>query len=142
MFVMAVAVCMHFLFLCFNTIVVSKHVMNFSPKQAISVVIMASQKSSPVALAVITSLATTNPQQKGLFALPCIIGQLSQIFIGSFIAGRLAKWVGDDNDGEAVGDIVNDPVLEMVSVVEDDHISEACKVEVTELTSLSEDNKC
>jgi len=37
---------------------------------------------------------------------------------------------------------VNDPVLEMVSVVEDDHISEACKVEVTELTSLSEDNKC
>lgn len=92
-YVLAVACSMHILYLCCNALVVSKYALNFSPKQAVSVIIMASQKSSPVALAVITSLATETKQQKGLFALPCIIGQLSQIFIGSFIVGRLARWV-------------------------------------------------
>lgn len=93
LFVLLVAVVMHVLFLVVNALMVSRYVLNFEPKQAVSVIIMASQKSSPVALAVITSLATDTPEQKGLFALPCIIGQLSQIFIGSFIASRLAKWV-------------------------------------------------
>lgn len=93
LFVLFVAVLMHVLFLIGNAVMVSRYILNFEAKQAVSVIIMASQKSSPVALAVITSLATDTPEQKGLFALPCIIGQLSQIFIGSFIASKLAKWV-------------------------------------------------
>lgn len=92
-YVLGVVCAMHIFYLCANALMVSKYVLNLNRKQAVSVIIMASQKSSPVALAVITSLATDNTQQKGLFALPCIIGQLSQIFIGSFIVGRLALWI-------------------------------------------------
>jgi sodium/bile acid cotransporter 7 len=79
LFVMAVAVLMHILYLAVNAVVVSSYCLNLPLKQAISVIIMASQKSSPVALAVITSIHTDNAQQKGLFAIPCIIGQLSQV---------------------------------------------------------------
>ncbi len=89
--VIAIAIIQHSFYLCYNGFMASKYVFNFPMKQAISVIIMASQKSSPVALAVITSLAV-DAQVKGLYVLPCIIGQLTQIFMGSFIAPRLAKW--------------------------------------------------
>lgn len=120
LYVLAIAILMHVFYLVLNAFLVSEYVLNFPRKQAVSVIIMASQKSSPVALAVITSLATETPQQKGLFALPCIIGQLSQIFIGSFIAGKLANWAeaplaeelpahepsaDEDVQGEEAGDV-------------------------------------
>lgn len=88
---LAVAILMHLLYLAFNGLIASKYILNFAGKQAISVIIMTSQKSSPVALAVITGIASATPEQRGLFALPCIIGQLTQIFIGSFLAGRLSR---------------------------------------------------
>lgn len=53
--------------------------------QAISITIMASQKSNPVALAVIRGLGVDD-EKSGLYAIPCIIGQLCQIFIGSAVA--------------------------------------------------------
>jgi len=53
---------------------------------------MVSQKSSPVAITVI-SYITDNMAQKGLFVTPCIIGQLSQIFIGSLLARYFAHLV-------------------------------------------------
>jgi hypothetical protein len=72
--------------------VIAIKVFRLTIREAISVVIMTSQKSSPVALAVI-SYITDDPDQKGLFAVPCIIGQLTQIFIGSFVAKQFAKLV-------------------------------------------------
>ena len=92
-YVLAVAIAMHLLYLAGNAVMVSKRLLNLPPEQAISVIIMASQKSSPVALAVITGLGTATPDQKGLFVLPCIIGQLTQIFIGSILARQLRKWI-------------------------------------------------
>lgn len=124
MFVFAVAVLMHVFYLCFN-VLVSKYVLHISPKQAVSVIIMASQKSSPVALAVITSLTTATTQQKGLFALPCIIGQLSQIFIGSFIASSLAKWI-DDQEVDVRAAKVD--AIEMTTEVADSDVSNADKL--------------
>jgi sodium/bile acid cotransporter 7 len=135
MFVFALSVLMHVFYLCLNLFMVSKCVLHFSPKQAVSVIIMASQKSSPVALAVITSLATATTQQKGLFALPCIIGQLSQIFIGSFIAGRLVKWVDDQEVG--VGAAEEDGI-EMTSEVADFDVANAA--DVTELGIDTQDS--
>jgi len=123
LFVLLVAVVMHVLFLVINAVMVSQYILNFEPRQAVSVIIMASQKSSPVALAVITSLATDTPEQKGLFALPCIIGQLSQIFIGSFIASRLAKWVEQkENELTSVDDVLETGVelVEQQQVNDDD----------------------
>lgn len=101
-FVIAVAIIMHVFYLSVNALVVSKYVMNIPVKQAIAVIIMASQKSSPVALAVITGIPTANTQQKGLFAIPCIVGQLSQIFIGSFLAKKLAAWVTSSEEENAI----------------------------------------
>lgn len=94
--VVVMAVLMHIFYLCCNTAVVSKRLLNLQPKQAVSVIIMASQKSSPVALAVITGLSSASDEEKGLFALPCIIGQMAQICIGSFLTRRLAQWVEEE----------------------------------------------
>lgn len=85
-------------------------------KQCVSLIIMCSQKSSPVALSVIT-LVASGAGQRGLLTLPCILGQLTQIFMGSLLTRHFAKWVdgaeqreevtqsdGDQNDDE-VGDV-------------------------------------
>lgn len=49
------------------------------------------QKSAPVAVTLI-SYATTNVSQQGLLAIPSIVGQLSQIFIGAaFVPAVLAR---------------------------------------------------
>ncbi len=55
-------------------------------------VVMASQKSAPVAVTLI-SYVTSDPAQQGLLAIPSIVGQLSQIFIGAALAKYLAPRV-------------------------------------------------
>ena len=102
--VIAISIVMHTLYLCVHAIMVSKYILNVPLKQAISVVIMSSQKSSPVGLAVISNLAATS-SHKGLFAIPCIIGQLIQIFIGTFIAPRLASLVDESANTPAYAPI-------------------------------------
>jgi hypothetical protein len=61
-------------------------------REAIATIIMSSQKSAPVAVTVITFVATSADQQ-GLMAIPCITGQICQIFIGSALAPLLARQV-------------------------------------------------
>lgn len=100
-YVIAISIVMHALYLLLNTLVVSKYVLNVPLKQAISVVIMSSQKSSPVGLAVISNLSAA-PSDKGMFAIPCIIGQLTQIFIGTYYAPKVKKWVEDEEARAAV----------------------------------------
>ena len=62
-------------------------------RDRIAVTIMASQKSAPVAITLIFYL-TSNPRQQGLLAVPALVGQLAQIFIGSMLTRcflRLAR---------------------------------------------------
>eukprot|EP01039_Chlorochromonas_danica_P008608 gene8607-9486_t len=61
-----------------------------SLSQVISLTIMASQKSSPVALAVISGMGVES-DVRGLYTIPCVIGQLCQIFIGSVVARYYSK---------------------------------------------------
>lgn len=68
------------------------HVFGFPIESAIVVTIMASQKSCPVALAVISNVPSSSATI-GLYAVPCLIGQVVQIFIGSFIAPRFASMI-------------------------------------------------
>ena len=86
------AVLMHLFYLSYNYLIIGPLGFNYPLKQAISVIIMASQKSSPVGLAVIANI-TQNPTQFGLLALPCILGQVSQIFIGSFVSQYFVNMV-------------------------------------------------
>ena len=90
--VIALALAMHLLYLAFNAVMVCKYVLRLPPREAVAVLIMSSQKSAPVAVAVITYITNSSTAQ-GLLALPCIIGQLLQIFVGSPVARYLRTFV-------------------------------------------------
>ncbi|KAG2453576.1 hypothetical protein HYH02_001794 [Chlamydomonas schloesseri] len=89
--VIVLAAAIHVFYLIVNYLLVK---FAFKPpiKEFVAVVIMASQKSAPVAVTVI-SYVTSDPAQQGLLAIPSIVGQLSQIFIGAAIAKRVAPYV-------------------------------------------------
>ncbi len=55
-----------------------------------AVVLMASQKTLPVAMTVLAFLpdSAVSPEQKGLIAIPCIVFHLGQIFMDAVIATR------------------------------------------------------
>jgi sodium/bile acid cotransporter 7 len=69
-------------------------------RERIAVVIMSAQKSAPVAVTVITYI-TDDAAQQGLFAIPALVGQLTQIFIGSALARTLAKQVRAHEEAQA-----------------------------------------
>jgi len=56
-----------------------------------AVVIMASQKTLPVALAVISFLPSETFGRDGLLTIPCIVGHILQIGIESVLAARMAE---------------------------------------------------
>lgn len=61
-------------------------------REAVALTVMCSQKSAPVAVAVITYV-TKSAAQQGLLALPALVGQLTQIFVGSALTRAFAKRV-------------------------------------------------
>lgn len=82
----------HVGYLVFNAFAISKYCLRLPLREGAAVLIMSSQKSAPVAITVITYV-TSNASQQGLFAIPCIIGQLAQIFIGSGLSKYLRQHV-------------------------------------------------
>jgi sodium/bile acid cotransporter 7 len=82
--VIVVTVLMHALYLLLNGLA-TRFLLRMPLKEAIAATIMSSQKSAPVAVTAISYL-TSNPTQQGLLAVPCIVGQLAQIFMGSGFA--------------------------------------------------------
>jgi SBF-like CPA transporter family (DUF4137) len=60
--------------------------------EAIAIVIMASQKSAPVAVTVILYI-TSDASIQGILALPCVVGQIAQVFVDQPIAHYLAALV-------------------------------------------------
>lgn len=81
---------LHLVMLALNAVMVSRYVMNLPFREGVAVMIMSSQKSAPVAVTVISYL-TPSLVQQGLMAIPCILGQLAQIFIGSALVKYLRK---------------------------------------------------
>lgn len=83
----------HVTYLIFNALVL-RLAFSIAIEEAIAVWIMSSQKSAPVAVTVITYL-TSQVSSQGILSLPCIIGQLIQIFLGSsfapFVASKVRK---------------------------------------------------
>ncbi len=65
--------------------------------------VMSSQKSAPVAVTVI-SYITPDPAIQGLLAIPCVVGQISQIFVGSAVAPYFAKQVDAAKASKAAQD--------------------------------------
>ena len=89
--VIAIASALHLLMLASMHVVVA-YGLRLHPRERVAVVIMSAQKSAPVAVTVITYITRSGTQQ-GLLAIPALVGQLTQIFIGSALARNLAKQV-------------------------------------------------
>ncbi|PNW75313.1 hypothetical protein CHLRE_12g521950v5 [Chlamydomonas reinhardtii] len=89
--VIVLAAAIHVFYLIINYILIK---FAFKPpiKEFVACVVMASQKSAPVAVTVI-SYVTSDPAQQGLLAIPSIVGQISQIFIGAALAKRIGPYV-------------------------------------------------
>ena len=60
------------------------------PPERVAMIIMCAQKSAPVTLTLI-SFITSSPTEQGLLAVPALVGQLAQIFIGSLLSGYLKR---------------------------------------------------
>lgn len=118
--VFVAALLIHLLYLAFNTAVVTA--LRVPMPERVSAIIMASQKSAPVAVTAITYL-TTDPVSQGLLSVPPVVGQLLQIFIGQplahFIAGKVDAWkqqqaklplvAAAPSQGDVVVDAAGDP---------------------------------
>ena len=86
---------MHVIYLIFNTSAVwllCHPAIDLPLEDAIAALIMASQKSAPVAVTVISYL-TPDAVKQGLFSIPSIVGQIAQIFIGTALAKYLSSLV-------------------------------------------------
>ena len=91
----AAAIIMHLIYLVFNAAVIRVlrlPLVDLPLVDGIAVLIMSSQKSAPVAVTVISYL-TSDAVQQGLFAIPAIVGQVAQIFIGAVLSKGFAAMV-------------------------------------------------
>jgi sodium/bile acid cotransporter 7 len=93
--VIIVAVVLHIVYLVYNYLI-AVILLQLPLRQVVSMTIMGSQKSSPVALTVIANMRNTINRgsiigSAGLLAIPCVIGQLTQILMGSVLASYFRK---------------------------------------------------
>lgn len=86
----ACGVLLHVVFWCINVgMFVAPGMPDVHGRRA--VFLLASQKTLPVAMAIISGLPEETFGQAGLVALPCIFGHLSQLIIDSFLVDYWAK---------------------------------------------------
>eukprot|EP00755_Sulcionema_specki_P007850 Sspe_Gene.39339::Locus_18978_Transcript_2_3_Confidence_0.400_Length_1452::g.39339::m.39339/K14347/SLC10A7, P7; solute carrier family 10 (sodium/bile acid cotransporter), member 7 len=65
-----------------------------------AVFLLGSQKTLPVSMAIIAGLSEEAVGEKGLVALPCILGHLAQLVIDSFLVNRWVSGLKDEPDSE------------------------------------------
>lgn len=67
-----------------------------------AVLVMASQKTLPISLSVISFLPVETFGAHGLLTIPCIVGHLTQLFMDAFIASKMAAIVEERLEAEAL----------------------------------------
>lgn len=82
-------IAIHVVYLAIN-VGAAKWLMRLPLRDFKAVVFMASQKTLPIAIAVIAFLPESKFGSQGLLTIPCIIGHLSQLFMDAFFASRMA----------------------------------------------------
>ena len=89
----------HFIYLALNN--TATRLFGFALPLRKAVVLMASQKTLPVALTVLALIPdeALSAQTKGLVAIPCITSHLGQIFVDAFLATRWAARDSRDVEG-------------------------------------------
>ena len=99
----------HFVFLGVNTTLLSIPGFELEEKEYKAVLLMASQKTLPVAVTVISFLPDSAGEQ-GLMVIPCIISHMSQIFIGAYIVSEWNEASKDLEEGRGSARDVGLPV--------------------------------
>ena len=79
--------------------VLTLYVIRLPVRDRVAVIIMAAQKSAPVAVTVI-SYMTTDTARQGLLAIPGLIGQLAQIFVGAAVTKTLSNMIKRETEAE------------------------------------------
>lgn len=79
--------CLHIFTIILMYVLTDKRLIQLPASDRVAVVIMSSQKSAPVAVAVI-SYITSSTAEQGLLCLPALIGQMCQIFIGYLLVSK------------------------------------------------------
>jgi sodium/bile acid cotransporter 7 len=107
--VVATAICLHVFFLCAINASLTPFSKSFPLEMRKAVVILGSQKTLPVSMAVLAYLPE-ELGEKGTIAVPCILGHLSQLLIDSYVATKwgeieeLKEAEGNDAEqGQAIG---------------------------------------
>ena len=90
--IILLAILQHIIYLAYNLLLLKYVFVKIPTYEAIALAIMCSQKSSPVSLAVITYITKDHAQQ-GLLTIPCVSGQLTQIFLDAAIAKYFKKYL-------------------------------------------------
>jgi sodium/bile acid cotransporter 7 len=106
LYVILAAIAQHLVYLAFNVAVLAA-VFKMPVEEGVAVAIMGSQKSAPVAVTAITYV-TKDAGIQGLLSVPCIVGQLAQIFLGAayapWVARRVKRVQAARKEAEAAGD--------------------------------------
>ena len=125
-----IALMQHLFNLLFNSFVCSRYILNIPWEQAISVIIMSSQKSNAVCLSIFNVLPVSS-DLKGLFEIPCLIGQLIQIFVGVALTKLFVKLSKNEVPGS------NIPLVDVTH-------SESVSTELSQITTsyTSNDDEC
>ena len=97
----------HCIFLALNATILAFPCFKLPLREYRAVMIMASQKTLPVAVTVIGFLPESAGEQ-GLMVIPCIISHMSQIFMDAAI---VSKWADDTEKAEAAGQQQEDTEL-------------------------------
>ena len=93
--ILVASILLHFVYLS-AMYLFTRYIIILPVKDMVAVVIMSAQKSAPVAVTV-NSYITPIVAQQGLFAIPALIGQLTQIFVGSALSRYFAREVQGNN---------------------------------------------
>lgn len=103
--IIAGGVIVHAIFFTFNGVVtegISRA--GYMPwKERKSVWLLASQKTLPVAMTILTYLKEEDVGDHGLVAIPMIIGHMSQLFIDSYISLKWAEWAALEATAKSEG---------------------------------------
>jgi len=95
--VVALAIGYHALFLAVNWAALA--LLRVPAPEFAASLILASQKSAPVALTAIEFI-TDDLSVQGLLAVPCVLGQLGQVFMGHPITAALGRRIARDEEEE------------------------------------------
>jgi len=87
--VTAAGICLHLSYLAVNWLLLK--LVSLPEAEYKAVWIMASQKTLPVSISIISFLDEDVVGEQGLLAIPCIVGHISQLFIDAAIVSKMAS---------------------------------------------------